>query len=109
MQISVVLSIYRGVVVNENGFMYFLLGLGLIGFAVLEIIMVSYSVISCIISIICSIFTCVKHDVNYYHGEKCNICCIFTFDAKLVILTADLWVKCNNLVKFWKEIVLVNT
>ncbi|KAL8604199.1 hypothetical protein ACOMHN_014767 [Nucella lapillus] len=40
--ITISLSIYRGLDVSENGFMYFLLGVNLIGFAVLEIIMIIF-------------------------------------------------------------------
>ena len=40
-QITISLSIYRGVAVTKSGFMYFMLGINLLGFAVLEIIMVS--------------------------------------------------------------------
>ncbi|KAK7507210.1 hypothetical protein BaRGS_00001145 [Batillaria attramentaria] len=40
--ISISLSIYRGTAVEENGFMYFMLGVNLIGFAVLEIIMIMF-------------------------------------------------------------------
>ncbi|XP_076455034.1 uncharacterized protein LOC143289784 [Babylonia areolata] len=40
--ITVSLSIYRGVDVTANGFMYFMLGVNLVGFAILEIIMIIF-------------------------------------------------------------------
>ncbi|KAH9492795.1 hypothetical protein Btru_024731 [Bulinus truncatus] len=41
--ISISLSIYRGSAVKENGGMYFMLGISLIGFALVEIIMIIFT------------------------------------------------------------------
>ncbi|KAK7111219.1 uncharacterized protein [Littorina saxatilis] len=40
--VTLVLSIWRGIEVTESGFMYFMLGLNLLGFAILEIIMIMF-------------------------------------------------------------------
>ncbi|XP_059152833.1 uncharacterized protein LOC131938719 [Physella acuta] len=41
--VSICLSIYRGVDVDANGGMYFMLGISLVGFAVVEIIMIIFT------------------------------------------------------------------
>ncbi|CAL1534227.1 unnamed protein product [Lymnaea stagnalis] len=41
--VSISLSIYRGADVSENGGMYFMLGISLIGFAIVEIIMIIFT------------------------------------------------------------------
>ncbi|XP_021379570.1 uncharacterized protein LOC110467029 [Mizuhopecten yessoensis] len=40
--VCVILSIYRGIVVGEDGGLYFMLGVSLVGFVVLEIILIIF-------------------------------------------------------------------
>ncbi len=44
-QITVILSIYRGATVKSIGGLYFLLGISLVGFVVVELFMVSISIL----------------------------------------------------------------
>lgn len=40
--ITITLSIYRGVKLGSNGFLYFMLGVSLVGFVIIELIMVNF-------------------------------------------------------------------